>query len=51
MEAREQFAKYWRRTAMAIPAKLINKAIGNLAHRAAMVLKAKGGLIEEGGRA
>ena len=49
-ESREEFAKRLRRTAKSIPAKTINKAIGDLAWRVEKLYQAKGALFEEGGR-
>ena len=49
-ETREQFVKRLDRTAANLPASVINKAIGNMQTRVQRLLKAKGGLFEEGGR-
>ena len=49
-ETRTAFAKRLDRVAKMLPESFINKAIGNLQHRCQLLLEAKGGLFEEGGR-
>ena len=46
-ETREQFKKRLRRLVKAWPADEINRAIGDLARRAELLYRAKGGLFEE----
>ena len=49
-ETRAAFEKRLDRTALALPASFINKAVGNMRERTQRLYKAKGGLFEEGGR-
>ena len=46
-ETREEFIRRLRRTALAVPQHSINKAIGDLARRAELLYRAKGGLFDE----
>ena len=49
-ETRAAFEKRLDSVAKKLPESFINKAIGNLQHRCQLLLEAKGGLFEEGGR-
>ena len=49
-ESREDFIKRLQRTIRSLPKSSIDGAIGDLAWRARALHKAKGGLLEEGGR-
>ena len=46
-ETRAQFIRRLSRTAKAIPRSVINQAVGDLARRAKLLYKAKGGLFDE----
>jgi hypothetical protein len=46
-ESREEFVRRLRKTAKALPRAEVNKAIGDLARRAELLYRAKGGLFEE----
>ena len=46
-ETREEFIRRLRATAKAIPRRLINKAVGDLARRTELLYRAKGGLFDE----
>ena len=46
-ETREQYLARLRKTAKAIPAAFVNSAVGDLARRCKLVIKAKGGHFEE----
>ena len=50
-ETRVAFARRLDSVAKKLPERFINKAIGNLQRRCQLLLEAKGGLFEEGGRA
>jgi len=48
-ETRAAYLRRLRRTAMNLPSTFINKALGNLQHRCAKLLEARGGHFAEGG--
>ncbi len=50
-ETRKDFEARLNRTAKRLPPSFINKSIGDLQRRCQLLLEAKGGLFEEGGRA